>query len=298
MLSTIMCRLFGFRARVPSAVHRSLVSGSNALRAQSHAHPDGWGLAWYEDGIARLARKATSAFDDDDFTRLGGFVSSNTVVAHVRKASVGALTVENTHPFTHAGWVFAHNGHLPGFTERSDEFEEPIALSLRSAMHGDTDSERVFALFLSALGRRRRDLSAQDVAFGEVEDALVDVLEHLERCCAQASEAPAFNLIATNGRLLVAYRQGRPLHFSTHKRTCPERATCPAFAGRCESPSLPGAEVSHLVVSSEPTGDEDVWTELADGEFVGVDAGMRFYRSSCGTLRADTRPVTRGGLTG
>lgn len=293
-----MCRLFGFRARVPSAVHRSLVTGSNALRAQSHAHPDGWGLAWYRNGVPHLARKATSAFEDGDFERLSGFVNSDTVVAHVRKASIGALTVENTHPFTHGPWVFAHNGHLPGFTAHQDEFEAPIDAALRCAIHGETDSERVFALFLSALGRRVEALDAPDVSLSRVEEALVEVLEHLERCCARASEAPAFNLIATNGQLLLAYRQGRPLHFSTHKRLCPERSTCPAFAGRCETAALPGGEVSHFVVSSEPTSDDDVWTELDDGELVAVDQAMRLYRRRCGTLRSDTRPITRGGLTG
>lgn len=294
--AAVMCRLFGFRARAPSAVHRSLVLESNALMRQSRAHPDGWGLAWYVDGQPQLARKAMSAFADTDFEQLCQFVSSETVIAHVRKASVGALVADNTHPFTYGSWTFAHNGHLPGFDSKKARFEAPIDGPRRAAMRGDTDSERMFALFLSELARKRPQLGEASITVDEVQQALVTALAHVDACCADEPEAPACNVVVSNGRLLVAYRRGRPLHFSTHKRRCPERDTCSAFAGRCESPTPPGLEISHLVISSEPLGDQDVWQELGDGELVAVDDQMRLHRHVLAPLCADARPFTRGGV--
>lgn len=291
-----MCRLFGFRARAPSAVHRSLVLESNALMRQSRAHPDGWGVAWYVDGQPLLARKAMSAFADADFQQLCQFVSSDTVIAHVRKASVGALVADNTHPFSHGSWTFAHNGHLPGFEQKKSRFEAPIDEPRRAAMRGDTDSERMFALFLSELARRRPVLSDASISVADVQQALERALAHVDETCADEPDAPACNVVISNGRLLVAYRRGRPLHFSTHKRRCPERDTCRAFAGRCESPAPPGAEISHLVVSSEPLGDQDVWQELADGELVAVDDHMRLHRHVLPPLRPDARPFSCGGV--
>jgi glutamine amidotransferase len=36
------------------------------------------------------------------------------LLAHFRKASSGALTLDNTHPFVADGWAFAHNGTIRG----------------------------------------------------------------------------------------------------------------------------------------------------------------------------------------
>jgi glutamine amidotransferase len=83
-----MCRLFGSRTRAPSRVAHELFHGANALRVQSREHPDGWGLGWYENGAPRVVRSLTPAHGDQDFEKLSQFVHAQTVVAHVRKASI------------------------------------------------------------------------------------------------------------------------------------------------------------------------------------------------------------------
>ena len=85
-----MCRLFGFRSVIPSQVHRSLLAAENALGVQSNQHPDGWGVAFYVDGSPHVTRSPTTALGDALFHRLSGVVSSETVLAHVRKATQGA----------------------------------------------------------------------------------------------------------------------------------------------------------------------------------------------------------------
>ena len=77
-----MCRLFGFRSIIPSHVHRSLVAADNALGAQSEAHPDGWGVAYYVDGAPHVTRMPATALDDHLFQQLSGVVSSETLLAH------------------------------------------------------------------------------------------------------------------------------------------------------------------------------------------------------------------------
>src|SRR4029077_15509897 len=102
----LMCRLFGFRSVIPSQVHRSLLAAENALGVQSNQHPDGWGVPFYVDGSPHVTRSPTTALGDALFHRLSGIVSSETVLAHVRKATQGALTVLNCHPFQYGRWVF------------------------------------------------------------------------------------------------------------------------------------------------------------------------------------------------
>ena len=107
MLRSSMCRVFGFRSAFPSAVHNSLVRARNALTVQSRQHPDGWGVAFFEEDGPHLLRGTGPAFVDGDFTRAAGVVSARTVLAHVRKASAGGVKETNCHPFVRGPWAFA-----------------------------------------------------------------------------------------------------------------------------------------------------------------------------------------------
>src|SRR5687768_13692587 len=106
-----MCRLFGFRSQVPERVHTSLILEKNSLKVQSVEHKDGWGIAAYPNGVTnpQLAHGLGPAHQDPEFERVSGLLAAPTVLAHVRLASVGAVTVRNAHPFTHGRWSFAHN---------------------------------------------------------------------------------------------------------------------------------------------------------------------------------------------
>src|SRR6267142_2101496 len=128
-----MCRLFGCRSRDPGGVSHELFHGATALRVQSREHPDGWGVGWYESGAPRVIRSLTPAHGDVDFEKLSHFVAAQTVLAHVRKASVGRVSMENTHPFQRGPWLFAHNGTLPDWERARGPLEALIHPSLRPA---------------------------------------------------------------------------------------------------------------------------------------------------------------------
>src|SRR5437867_2191134 len=128
-----MCRLFGCRSRAVDAVSHELFHGANALRVQSREHPDGWGVGWYEDGVPRVVRSLTPAHGDADFEKLSQFVSAQTVIAHVRKASVGRVAEENTHPFQRGPWLFAHNGTIPDW----DRVRAPLEALIDPSLPGE-----------------------------------------------------------------------------------------------------------------------------------------------------------------
>jgi glutamine amidotransferase len=272
-----MCRLFGFRSVIQSQVHRSLVDADNALAFQSQNHPDGWGVAFYVDGSPHLTKSASTALHDALFKRVSGIVASETVVAHIRKATVGGNSVLNTHPFQHGKWVFAHNGEIPKFDRCRDAIDAEIAPRLRRFILGDTDSERIFFLFLTQLAQHGP--LTQRMSVDEVMDALESSTK-LIRKLADGPDAPepcSLNLLATDGTSLVAIQGGKALYWSTYKERCSERDTCPFFASSCEATSKDGF-VNHLVVSSEPLSGENIWLEMEQGEMVGVDWRMRVSR--------------------
>ena len=269
-----MCRMFGFRSVIQSQVHRSLVQADNALAVQSQHHPDGWGVAYYVDGAPHLTKSATGALDSALFRRVSGLVSSETVVAHVRQATQGHLSVLNSHPFQHGRWVLSHNGDIPSFAEVQPALEAAIAPRLRRFILGDTDSERVFFLFLTELCKHGP--LAGNFTVPEVMEALDAAIATVRALCDHRPERARslLSLILTNGAVLLAYHGGKDLFFSTYKTRCADRESCPSLKPECEAPTASGF-VNHLIVASEPLIAENVWQPLAEGDMVGVDWRMR-----------------------
>ncbi len=272
-----MCRMFGFRSVLDSHVHRSLMSADNAIAVQSKAHPDGWGVAYYASGAPHVIKSAGTAMTDHLFQRVSGVVTSQTVVAHIRKATQGDISTLNCHPFQFGRWILAHNGDVRGFAEVVEPLKRLIAPKFRCFLLGDTDSEVIFHLFLTHLCTRA-DLSRRGTPVEAVVTALRTTVEDVRRLSSQAGlEDPLLTLLVTDGETMAGHRSGKELYFSTHKRSCSERTSCHFFSAECEAPTRTGY-VNHLIVSSEPLQGENVWTPLEEDEVVAVDHFMRFER--------------------
>lgn len=273
-----MCRLFGFRSVIPSQVHSSLVSAENALVVQSEDHPDGWGVAYYVAHAPHVIKSASGAVSDGLFKRVSGIVSSETVVAHVRKATHGTLSLINSHPFQYGAWVFAHNGDIPNFADHRHELLQAVPPVLRRFILGDTDSEVIFYLLLGHLARRfdlhRAGYPVQDL-FGAIRDTVDEIARVTELDPYDPSNALYLTMLITNGHVMAGHQGGKELLVSTHKHHCPERDTCPSYAPECEAVTKSGF-VSHLLLTSEVLQGDNVWRELEPGAIVGVDARMRY----------------------
>ena len=258
-----MCRLFGSRTRSPSGVSHELFHGANALRVQSREHPDGWGVGWYEDGTPRVVRSLTPAHGDQDFETLSQFVTAQTVVAHVRKASIGRVADENTHPFQRGRWLFAHNGTLPGWEAARSRLEAQIDPALRQGLCGETDSERCFLVFLTRL-QRRCEIERADVEAAAA--ALVETVALVRQIVEPAEKPASTTFVLTDGRLLLACRRGRTLFISS---------PAPDASGRCE----------YVAVASEdpgepPPGGQRAWRLLPEESLVAVDEELRLRVTS------------------
>lgn len=275
MLGGSMCRLFGFRSVIPSQVHRSLLAADNALGVQSNEHPDGWGVAFYVDGAPHVTRSPLTALGDALFHRLSGVVSSQTVLAHVRRATQGQINVLNCHPFQYGRWTCAHNGDIPNFAEKREALLAEIAPPLRRFVLGETDSEVIFYMLLSRLAEHG-ELS-EEHPIENVFQALRRTVARVRELCDDEQHSAILTLVVTDGRCLVATSGGRELYLSTYKRRCSDRDTCPSLSPECEAESQTGY-VNHFIVASEPLQGENVWVELALGDIVGVDPRMRVVR--------------------
>lgn len=273
-----MCRLFGFRSVIPSQVHRSLLAADNALGVQSNHHPDGWGVAFYIDGTPHVTRSPTAALSDNLFHRLSGVVASETVLAHVRKATVGNKTVFNCHPFQYGRWVFAHNGDIPNFARYRELLLAEVAPRLRRFILGDTDSEVIFYIFLTQL--LGFGPLAKRHGIESVSEALRAALARIRDICASEDPAQLFlTIMVTDGTTMAAVQGGKELFWSSFKTRCGDRDICPSLAPECEAPTKTGF-VNHLLLSSEPLLGENVWNEMKPGDLIGVDWRMRLFQTT------------------
>jgi len=272
-----MCRLFGFRSVIASQVHRSLLAAENALGALSNQHPDGWGVAFYVDGSPHVTKNPITAMGDQLFHRLSGVVSSQTVVAHVRKATRGDKTVLNCHPFQYGRWVFAHNGDVPDFERHRSALVDRVAPELRRFILGETDSEVLFYILMTEL-RAVGPLTAARTA-ADLSRAVRSMTSTVRSVCDTPSVQASLTVLVTNGETLVAAHGGKELYLSTHKTRCSDRAVCKSLSPECEAPTASG-RVNHFILSSEPLKGENVWVALEPGDVVGVDAAMQLYRGS------------------
>jgi predicted glutamine amidotransferase len=247
-----VCRLFGQHAHPGFDSAQPLCSAENALRFQSHRHPHGWGIGWWEAGQPRVRRGLLPAHSDGAFLDAGRAIRAPVVVAHVREASVGTVRQENTHPFQHGCWLFAHNGTVARFEDHAalrEALASEIDLDLRGELRGDTDSERCFYLFLTRL-RARAGLEGPGL--GDVRRALAETTALVLRLADDRPRPKPSSLtfLASDGRLLAACRHGRPLHLSAS-----------------ESPR------HAFVVASERIG-RGAWSEVPEDGFVGTEDGV------------------------
>ncbi len=280
-----MCRLFGFRSKVASGVHASLVGADNALMVQSQEHPDGWGVAYYRSGAPHLVKSASSAVDDSLFRQISGVVSSETVIAHIRRATEGDLSVVNTHPFQYGKWVFAHNGHIRNFSKFRKPLLALVDHELSRFILGDTDSEVIFFVLLSHL-LRRNILESNDIPNSLIHSVIADSVRDIVgivgpyRTVDDGDPTQTYlSFLLSNGGVVVGHHGGKDLYYSSHKSRCSERDTCPSLSHSCENP-VDSGPIHHLLFSSEPLGGENIWVKMNPGDIIGADESMNLGRDS------------------
>lgn len=160
-----MCELFALSASRPVDIRLSLGELARHGGETGH-HRDGWGVAFADGRDFRIFKEAGAAAISPWIDCLANHpVRSRTVVAHIRHATQGAITSENTQPFARelGGLirVFAHNGDLgPRAAWRAAD-------AARFHPAGDTDSEAAFCALLDQEAKRGASGSLSVAAFAD-----------------------------------------------------------------------------------------------------------------------------------
>jgi len=260
-----MCRLYALRANEPTRVECSLVRAQNALMAQSQGdrqglmHGHGWGVADYADGLPLIERNTWAAYHGEHFQKKAARVYAHTVVAHVRRATVGPPSLVNTHPFHYGRWIFAHNGTVPHFDRLRETFLQHTDPVQHESIHGSTDSEHIFHYLLTLWARDPHADLLETVRSG---------LQRITGWCREIDpKAPvSLNIVLTDGDHLVGARLNRSLWYLERDHTF----VCP-ICGKPHAHHEPVVGYRSVEVASEPLTDEKEWKGVPDATVYSVD---------------------------
>lgn len=262
-----MCDLLGLSSNLPATISISLE------RLAEHGAPptsirDGWGLGFYDGADVRLIKDAGPA-NDSDWLR---FVSqhdlrSPIVLAHIRKATMGAPSYRNSQPFVRemAGRMhsFAHNGWLPEILKTGDFG------SSRFTPVGETDSEQAFCALLE-------HLSSIWINPGET-PPLADRFEIVASFAMALRRLGPANFLYSDGDVLFAHgdRRRSPVTGQVAApglvyllQECPPNGAIITGNGL----SVIAADQAVALVASVPLSAES-WQEMDEGELIVFRAG-------------------------
>ena len=253
-----MCQLLGMNANTPTDVMFSFAG----LSARAEEHKDGFGVAFFEDRGLRLFVDSASARQSPVAELIRRWpIRSEHLIAHIRKATQGLVALRNTHPFMRElwgrDWVFAHNGHLEGFSPRLHAAFRPV---------GDTDSERAFCWLLQELAKAHADVPA-------VEELGRTLRELLPQLAAHGT----FNMLLSDGRALWAHASTR---LWSLQRAHPFGAATLADEDlTVDFAPLTTPQDRVCIVATEPLTQGEAWSAFAAGELRMFQGGRQLPRT-------------------
>lgn len=261
-----MCRLFGMSGGAHEVQATFwLLDAPTSLLALSETQPDGVGLGTFNaDGTPWVYRKPVAASRSQTFIADAHEVRSRTFLAHIRHATAGQPTRENTHPFEQHGRLFAHNGVLGGLDALRAKLGDHAEL-----VQGSTDSELYFTLMTKRIEENGGDIAA-GVTRAAQEIAAEIPLYSLNMVLTTPTDVWALRYPDTN-ELWVLERSiaalGGPAGFG---------GSDDGFDGRSMSgiTRVFSGQLSILpstVIASQPMDTNPLWRLLDSGELIHVD---------------------------
>ena len=242
-----------------------LLDAPTSLVALSETQPDGVGLGTFNpDGSPWVYRKPVAANRSQTFIADAHEVKSRTFLAHIRHATAGEPTVQNTHPFEQHGRLFAHNGVLGGLDGLRSRLGKHTEL-----IQGTTDSELYFTLMTKRIEEQGGDVAA-GIAQGAQEIAAEIPLYSLNMLLTTPTDIWALRYPDTN-ELWILERSIAALGGPDGGGVLDERAASGitrVFSGQL-------AILPATVIASQPMDSNPLWRLLESGELVHVDPDLR-----------------------
>lgn len=243
-----MCQLLGMNCNVPTDICFSF-AGFRARGGLTDHHRDGWGIAFFEGRGLRHFVDHERAIDSPVAELIRRYpIKSRNVIAHIRKATQGVVSLENCHPFVRElwgrYWVFAHNGDLKDFRPRLHTHFHPV---------GSTDSEHVFCWLM-------QELSKSHAGMPRIEELTLTLRELAARIAPHGT----FNFLLSNGQALWAHAS-TSLYYIERRHPFSQAQLCDEDM-RVDFSALTTPKDKVAVVVTAPLTTNEEWTAFQSGE--------------------------------
>ncbi len=279
-----MCRFVAYLGK-PITADELLIKPKNSLLHQSmHAletsmpvNGDGFGVGWYHQSIRKepaLFRSTRPAWNDENLLTNAGLIRSNCIMAHVRAATEGGVSRENTHPFRYKEFLMMQNGGIRDFAKIKRRLINRLDETSFLWVNGQTDTQYIFALFMTIAKEYRKNgpLTLDDLTncFSET----FSEIESMKKAVGSDSVA-LYNLVLTNGHEMVATRYSTKPEKESRSLHIASKAECYV----CEQGYLrfrnahPKAH-SALIASEVLTDEIDFWQEVPENHSITVDKDL------------------------
>lgn len=290
-----MCRLFGYKGTLPTKLSFFLADASNSLVKQSIldarniSNSHGWGIGFYQHHKAYIQKRASSASFDFNFKFLVDFIETETMIAHIRDATVGDISDHNAHPFLYGNWLWAHNGTVRGFELLRPIILQKIGPELAFEIMGTTDSEYTFYLFISNLRKRVADVNDPNIDATIVRETFIETLHQINTLGSNVgiTKPHKLNIIVSNGKIMAASRFGNSLYYATKKNQSKSEdirlykdETNLKISLSFNQDSMSTIKNDSVMIASEQINIEDRWCEVPEQCVLTVDDSLRVSLSS------------------
>lgn len=215
-----MCRILSYLGK-PILIEELLYVPDNSFIKQSYnpkymshlLNLAGFGIAAWDARshnpiYPHLYKTPQLPFYDENLKNLAAKISPQCLLAHIRGVSYHGkqvVSMQNVHPFIFNGSnvALAHNGALNQFDLMKYDLLEYIHADYRKDIRGTTDSEWIYAVFLSQLPCPTGSYATQDIS-----QAIIQTLKILQtvRHKHNINTVSPVNLFITNGEFIAATR--------------------------------------------------------------------------------------------
>jgi glutamine amidotransferase len=287
-----MCRVLAYLGR-PIVLDDLFYKPDSSLVTQSYdpklmteirQNLSGFGMAaWDRRSHYAIApfvyRTHTLPFYDDNLKNLSSKIKAQCVLAHVRGIEYddpSPVSNQNVHPFLfdNTNITFAHNGYLFSFEDIRYEIAAYMKHEYKVRIRGTTDTEWMYALFLSMLDSNKKRYTVKDI-----HDGILDTIAILKKIRKKnkINKSSTLNFFISTGDLIFAMRY--TMSFGHYESLDPNPLAGYTslwytygeeygyFDGEYKMKG--GKKKKSIIIASEPlTSDNTTWIEVPEYSFI------------------------------
>ena len=279
-----MCRLVAYLG-TPILTDEIIIKPKNSLIHQSFSaeetdypvNGDGFGIGWYRKEIRKepgIYKSISPAWNDKNLLHNASFIKTECFFAHVRAATVGDVSYENTHPFSYNKFLMMHNGGIEDFDKIKYDLVSLLDEEAFLWIQGQNDTPYILALFMTNMRKLDHKNLTKPKQLVACFNKTYSDIEELKKA-NELNTISLYNIVLTDGKRMIATRYSSDPENETRTLYYTDKVSCKL----CEEGKLriskPKNKRTATLISSEIlTEKKDHWKEIPKNHAIFIDKDL------------------------